>query len=89
MFVRQHLLRNKWADFPQHVNADYSAAKDVAPKLALRLQRGQKPPAGGAFCQYALNSGPKTANATDVASDTPVSAEQKSTDKPTPSEVGS
>jgi hypothetical protein len=30
-----------------------------------------------------------TVNATDVASDTPVSAEQESTDKPTTSAVGS
>ena len=36
-------------------NADYNAAKNVARKLALQLQRGQKSPAGGAFCQYALN----------------------------------
>jgi IS605 OrfB family transposase len=71
------------------VNADYNAAKNVARKLALKLQRGQKPPAGGAFCQYALNSGVMTVNATDVASDQYVSAERESTDKPTPSGVGS
>ncbi|MFC7325968.1 RNA-guided endonuclease InsQ/TnpB family protein [Halorubrum rutilum] len=65
------------------VNADYNAAKNVARKLVLKLQRGQKSPAGGAFCQYALKSGIMTVNATDVASDTPVSAERESTDKPT------
>ncbi|MFC7134692.1 MULTISPECIES: RNA-guided endonuclease InsQ/TnpB family protein [Salinibaculum] len=70
-------------------NADYNAAKNVARKLALKLQRGQKSPAGGAFCQYALKSGMMTVNATDVASDTPVSAERESTDKPTASAVGS
>jgi putative transposase len=71
------------------VNADYNAAKNVGRKLALKLQRGQKPPAGGAFCQYALKSGIMTVNATEVASDTPVSAERESTDKPTPKGVGS
>ena len=71
------------------VNADYNAAKNVARKLALKLQRGQKSHAGGAFCQYALKSGVMTVNATDVASDTPVSAERESTDKPTASAVGS
>jgi IS605 OrfB family transposase len=71
------------------LNADYNAAKNVARKLALKLQRGQKSPAGGAFCQYALKSGVMTVNATDVASDTPVSAERESTDEPTPSGVGS
>ena len=70
-------------------NADYNAAKNVARKLALQLQRRQKSPAGGAFCQYALKSGVMTVNATDVASDTPVSAERESTDKPTPLGVGS
>ncbi len=70
-------------------NADYNAAKNVARKLALKLQRGQKSPAGGAFCQYALKSGVMTVNATEVASDTPVSAERESTDKPTPLGVGS
>ncbi|AQL42245.1 transposase [Halorientalis sp. IM1011] len=70
-------------------NADYNAAKNVARKLALKLQRGQKSPAGGAFCQYALKSGAMTVNATDVASDTPVSAERESTGKPTASAVGS
>ncbi|WP_299268944.1 RNA-guided endonuclease InsQ/TnpB family protein [Halorientalis sp.] len=70
-------------------NADYNATKNIARKLALQLQRGQKSPAGGAFCQYALNSGVMTVNATDVASDTPVSAERESTDKPTASAVGS
>jgi len=45
--------------------------------------------AGGAFCQYALKSAVMTVNATDVASDTFVSAERKSTDKPTASAVGS
>jgi len=70
-------------------NADYNAAKNVARKLALKLQRGQKSPAGGAFCQYALKSGVMTVNATEVASDTPVSVERESTDKPTPSGVGS
>jgi putative transposase len=70
-------------------NADYNAAKNVARKLALELQRGQKSPAGGAFCQYALKSGVMTVNATDVGSDTPVSAERESTDKPTASAVGS
>ena len=70
-------------------NADYNAAKNVARKLALQLQRGQKSPAGGAFCQYALKSGVMTVSATEVASDTPVSAERESTDKPTPLGVGS
>jgi len=70
-------------------NADYNAAKNIARKLALKLQRGQKSPAGGAFCQYALKSGTMTVNATDVASDSYVSAERESTDKPTASAVGS
>jgi len=70
-------------------NADYNAAKNVARKLALILQRGQKSPAGGAFCQYALKSGIMTVNATEVASDQYVSAERESTDKPTASAVGS
>ncbi|PSQ14775.1 transposase [Halobacteriales archaeon QS_7_69_60] len=70
-------------------NADYNAAKNIARKLALKLQRGQKSPAGGAFCQYALKSGVMTVNATDVASDAYVSAERESTDKPTTSAVGS
>ena len=76
-------------DCSYSVNADYNAAKNVARKLTLKLQRGQKSPAGGAFCQYALNSGTMTATATDVASDTCVSAERESTDKPTASAVGS
>ncbi|WP_424016133.1 RNA-guided endonuclease InsQ/TnpB family protein (plasmid) [Halorientalis pallida] len=76
-------------DCSYSVNADYNAAKNVARKLALKLQRGQKSPAGGAFCQYALKSGVMTVNATDVASDTPVSTERESTDKPTASAVGS
>jgi putative transposase len=71
------------------VNADYNAAKNVARKLALKLQQGQKSPAGGVFCQYALKSGIMTVNATDVASDAYVSAERESTDKPTASAVGS
>lgn len=70
-------------------NSDYNAAKNVARKLALKLQRGQKSPTGGAFCQYALKSGTMTVNASDVASDTYVSAERESTDKPTASAVGS
>ena len=70
-------------------NADYNAAKNIARKLALKLQRGQKSPAGGAFCQYALKSGVMTVNATGVASDQYVSAERESTDKPTASAVGS
>ena len=70
-------------------NADYNAAKNIARKLALTLQRGQKSPAGGAFCQYALKSGTMTVNATTVASDAFVSAERESTDKPTASAVGS
>jgi len=70
-------------------NADYNAAKNVARKLALNLQRGQKSPAGGAFCQYALKSGTMTVNATEVASDQYVSAERESTDKPTALAVGS
>ncbi|MEZ3170098.1 transposase [Halorubrum sp. RMP-47] len=70
-------------------NADYNAAKNVARKLALKLQRGQKSSAGGAFCQYALKSGVMTVNATEVASDAYVSAERESTDKPTASAVGS
>jgi putative transposase len=76
-------------DCSYSVNADYNAAKNVARKLALKLQRGQKSPAGGAFCQYALKSGTMTVNATDVASDAYVSAERESTDKPTASAVGS
>ncbi len=76
-------------DCSYSVNADYNAAKNVARKLALKLQRGQKSPAGGAFCQYALKSGTMTVNATEVASDTYVSAERESTDKPTASAVGS
>ncbi|GAA0277515.1 RNA-guided endonuclease TnpB family protein [Halobacterium noricense] len=75
-------------DCSYSVNADYNAAKNVARKLALKLQRGQKSPAGGAFCQYALKSGVMTVSATEVASDTPVSAERESTDKPTPLGVG-
>ena len=70
-------------------NADYNAAKNVARKLALKLQRGQKSPIGGAFCQYALKSGIMTMNATDVASDSYVSAERESTGKPTASAGGS
>ena len=70
-------------------NADYNAAKNIARKLALKLQRGQKSPAGGAFCQYALKSGMMTVNATEVASDQYVSADRESTDKPTASAVGS
>ena len=76
-------------DCSYSVNADYNAAKNIARKLALKLQRGQKSPAGGAFCQYALKSGVMTVNATDVASDIPVSAEREPTDKPTASAVGS
>jgi len=38
--------------------------------------------------QYALKSGTMTVNATGVASDTPVSVERESTDKPTTSVVG-
>ena len=76
-------------DCSYSVNADYNAAKNVARKLALRLQRGQKSPAGGAFSQYALKSGIMTVNATEVASDQYVSAERESTDKPTASAVGS
>jgi putative transposase len=75
-------------DCSYSVNANYNAAKNVARKLALQLQRGQKSPAGGAFCQYALKSGVMTVSATDVASDTPVSAQRESTDKPTASAVG-
>jgi len=59
-------------DCSYSVNADYNAAKHVARKLALKLQQGQKSPAGGTFCQYALKSGMMTVNATEVASDTPV-----------------
>jgi IS605 OrfB family transposase len=70
-------------------NADYNAAKNVARKLALKLQQGQKSPAGGAFCQYALKSGVMTVNATEVASDAHVSVERESTDKLTPLGVGS
>ncbi|ELZ38274.1 transposase, IS605 OrfB family protein [Halorubrum saccharovorum DSM 1137] len=70
-------------------NADYNAAKNIARKLALKLQQGQKSPAGGAFCQYALKSGTMTVNATAVASDQYVSAERESTDKPTAEAVGS
>jgi putative transposase len=76
-------------DCSYSVNADYNAAKNIARKLALQLQRGQKPPAGGAFCQYALKSGVMTVNATEVASDSYVSAERESTGKPTASALGS
>jgi len=76
-------------DCSYEVNADYNAAKNVARKLALKLQRGQKSPAGGAFCQYALKLGTLTVNATEVASDSYVSAERESTNKPTASAVGS
>ena len=69
-------------------NADYNAAKNIARKLSLKLQQGQKSPAGGAFCQYALKSGILTVNATRVASDTFVSVERESTNKPTASAVG-
>ena len=69
-------------------NADYNAAKNIARKLSLKLQQGQKSPAGGAFCQYALKSGILTVNATKVASDTFVSVERESTSKPTASAVG-
>jgi len=71
------------------VNADYNAAKNIARKLALKLQRGQKSLAGGAFCQYALKSGTVIVTATDVASDHYWSAERESTDKPAASAVGS
>ena len=71
------------------VNADYNAAKNVARKLAVKLRQGQKSPAGGASCQYALKSGVMTVTATEVAADTFVSVEWESTDKPTPSGVGS
>jgi len=54
------------------VNADYNAAKNIARKLAVKLRQGQKSPAGGAFCQYALKLGVMTVNATEVASDAPV-----------------
>jgi putative transposase len=75
-------------DCSYEANADYNAAKNIARKLAFKLQRGQKSPAGGAFCQYALKSGVMTVNATAVASDQYVSAERESTDKPTVSAVG-
>jgi len=71
------------------VNADYNAAKNVARKLAVKLRQGQKSPAGGASCQYALKSGMMTVTATEVAADTFVSVERESTDKPTPLGVGS
>lgn len=70
-------------------NADYNAAKNIARKLALKLQRGPKSPAGGAFCQYALKSGTMTVNDSSVSSDHYVSAEWESTDKPTAEAVGS
>jgi len=57
----------------------------VARKVALQLQRGQKSPAGGAFCQYALKSGTLIVNDTEVASDHYWSVERESTDKPTTS----
>jgi hypothetical protein len=47
-------------DCSYSVNAEYNAAKNIARKLRLKLQRGQKAPAGGAFCQYALKSGTMT-----------------------------
>jgi len=70
-------------------NADYNAAKNVARKLALQLQRGQKSLAGGAFCQYALKSGTLIVTATEVAADHYWSAERESTDKPIASAMGS
>ncbi|WP_226021888.1 RNA-guided endonuclease InsQ/TnpB family protein [Halomicrobium salinisoli] len=70
-------------------NADYNAAKNIARTLALQLQRGQKSPAGGAFCQYALKSGTMNVNTTEVASDQYVSAERECTDKSTAEAVGS
>ena len=57
----------------------------MARKVALQLQRGQKSPAGGAFCQYALKSGTLIVNDTEVASDHYWSVERESTDKPTTS----
>jgi putative transposase len=75
-------------DCSHEANADNNAAKNIARKLAHKLQQGQKSPAGGAFSQYALKSGVMTVNATEVASNTPVSAERESTDKPIPSTVG-
>ena len=76
-------------DFWLPARRSLATAKNIARKLALELQRGQKSPAGGAFCQYALKSGVMTVNATEVASDQYVSAERESTDKPTASAVGS
>lgn len=70
-------------------NTDHNAAKNIARKLALNLQRGTSVLAGGVFCQYGLNSGTMTVTAPDVASDQYVSRERESTDKPTPEAVGS
>lgn len=70
-------------------NADYNASKNVARKLVLKLRAGQKSPQGGAFSQYALKSGMMTVSDTRVSSDTYVSAERESTDKPTASAMGS
>jgi putative transposase len=69
-------------------NADYNAARNVARKLALKLQRGQMSLAGGAFCQYALKSGVMIVNDSSVSSDHYVSAEQEPTDKPPAEAVG-
>jgi hypothetical protein len=67
---------------------DHNAAKNIAGKFALKLQRGQRSLAGGVSCQYALHSGMRTVNGTDVVSDTFVSVERESTDKPTALAVG-
>lgn len=70
-------------------NADYNAAKNVARKYVVKLRAGQKSPQGGAFSQYALKSGTMTVSDPHVSSDTFVSAERESTDKPTALAVGS
>ncbi|MFB6162284.1 MAG: hypothetical protein ABEJ86_02430, partial [Halococcoides sp.] len=63
--------------------ADYNASKNIARKLAKRLQSGQTSPSGGATYQLALTSGTLNLNGDFHASDR-VSAEGESTDKPHP-----
>ncbi|ERG94574.1 transposase [Haloquadratum walsbyi] len=74
-------------------NTDYNAAKNVALArnllVTLQQRQGQKSVAGEAFCQYALNSGIVTVSASKVTSNTFVSVERESINKPTASAVGS
>jgi len=66
-----------------------ATAKNIARKLALKLQRRQKFPAKGSFRRHALNSVVTTVDATEVASNAYVSAEREFTGKPTDSAVSS